>query len=59
MAKAEAEAEAFPEDKYDFKAASSTGTFAERMIHCAAANYFFLSILPLRKNRPPRKIIVA
>jgi DinB superfamily len=34
-------AEDFPEDKYDFKAAPSTATFAERMIHGAAANYFF------------------
>src|ERR1700693_2415106 len=33
-------AEDFPEDKYDFKAAPSTGTFAVRMIHGAAANYF-------------------
>jgi hypothetical protein len=36
-------AEDFPEDKYDFKAAPSTGTFAERMIHGAAANYFFIN----------------
>ena len=34
-------AEDFPESKYDFKAAPTTGTFAERMIHAAAANYFF------------------
>jgi len=34
-------AEDFPENKYDFKAAPTTGTFAERMIHGAAANYFF------------------
>jgi hypothetical protein len=34
-------AEDFPEGKYDFKAAPSAGTFAERMIHCAAATYFF------------------
>jgi hypothetical protein len=44
----------FPEDKYDFKAASSTGTFAERTIHGAAANYFFTN-LDLGKNRLPRK----
>jgi hypothetical protein len=34
-------AEDFPENKYDFKAAPTTATFAERMIHGAAANYFF------------------
>src|ERR1700689_5546989 len=34
-------AEDFPEAKYDFKAAPTTGTFAQRMIHGAAANYFF------------------
>ncbi len=37
-------AEDFPEDKYDFKAAPSTGTFAVRMIHGAAANYFFTNV---------------
>src|SRR5713226_5079903 len=37
-------AEDFPEDKYDFKAAPSTGTFAERMIHGAAASYFFTNL---------------
>ena len=34
-------AEDFPEDKYDFKPAPSARTFAERLIHAAAANYFF------------------
>jgi hypothetical protein len=34
-------AEDFPEDKYDIKAAPTTGTFAQRMIHGASANYFF------------------
>lgn len=34
-------AEDFPDDKYDFKAAPETRSFAERMIHAAAANYFF------------------
>jgi len=34
-------AEDFPENKYDFKAAPTTATFAERLIHGAAANYFF------------------
>ena len=51
-------AEDFPEDKYDFKAAPSTGTFAERMIHGAAANYFFTSVALGRKlpseDDPPR-----
>jgi hypothetical protein len=45
-------AEDFPEDKYDFKAAPSTGTFAERMIHSAAANYFFTN-LALGQKMPP------
>jgi hypothetical protein len=51
-------AEDFPEDKYDFKAAPSTGTFAERMIHGAAANYFFTNIAlgqkPPSEEDPPR-----
>ena len=34
-------AEDFPEDKYDFKPAPSARSFAERLIHAAAANYFF------------------
>jgi len=34
-------AEDFPEDKYDLKAAPTTKTFKERMIHAAHANYFF------------------
>src|SRR6202166_2800755 len=51
-------AEDFPEDKYDFKAAPSTGTFAERMIHGAATNYFFTNLalgqeLPSEED-PPR-----
>jgi len=37
-------AEDFPEDKYDFKPAPSTHTFAERLIHAAAANYFFTNL---------------
>src|ERR1700726_4507892 len=37
-------AEDFPEDKYDFKAAPSAGTFAQRLIHGAAANYFFTNV---------------
>ena len=51
-------AEDFPEDKYDFKAASSTGTFAERMIHGAAATYFFTNFAlgqkPPSDEDPPR-----
>jgi hypothetical protein len=51
-------AEDFPEAKYDFKAAPSTGTFAERMIHGAAANYFFTNIALGQKQPseedPPR-----
>jgi uncharacterized damage-inducible protein DinB len=39
--KLNAMAEDFPEDKYDFKAAPTTKTFAERLIHAAHANYFF------------------
>jgi uncharacterized damage-inducible protein DinB len=34
-------AEDFPEDKYDFKAAPTVRTFAERLIHAAHANDFF------------------
>jgi uncharacterized damage-inducible protein DinB len=34
-------AEDFPEDKYDFKAAPTVRTFAERLIHASHANYFF------------------
>src|ERR1700732_2406277 len=51
-------AEDFPEDKYDFKAAPSTGTFAVRMIHGAAANYFFTNVAlgqkPPSEEDPPR-----
>jgi hypothetical protein len=51
-------AEDFPENKYDFKAAPSTGTFAERMIHGAATNYFFTNIAlgqkPPSDEDPPR-----
>ena len=52
-------AEDFPEDKYDFKAAASTATFAERLIHAAAANYFFTNVAqgqtPPAEEDPPRK----
>jgi hypothetical protein len=51
-------AEDFPEEKYDFKAAPSTGTFAERMIHGATANYFFTNLAlgqkPPSYQDPPR-----
>jgi hypothetical protein len=51
-------AEDFPESKYDFKAAPTTGTFAERLIHGAATNYFFTNValgqkLPSDQD-PPR-----
>src|SRR5215467_14309209 len=36
--------EDFPENKYDFKPASSAKTFAERLIHAAASNYFFTNL---------------
>ncbi len=52
-------AEDFPEDKYDFKAAPSTASFAVRMIHGAAANYFFTNSALGQKlppdNDPPRE----
>lgn len=51
-------AEDFPSDKYDFKAAPSTRTFAERLIHAAAANYFFINMAmgqkPPAEEDPPR-----
>jgi hypothetical protein len=47
-------AEDFPEDKYDFKAAPTTATFAERLIHGAAANYFFTN-LALGQKMPPEE----
>src|SRR5215470_16426662 len=34
-------AEDFPEEKYDYKPAANMRSFAERLIHAAAANYFF------------------
>lgn len=44
-------AEDFPEAKYDFKAAPTTGTFAQRLIHAAATNYFFTN--PAIGQKPP------
>jgi FtsP/CotA-like multicopper oxidase with cupredoxin domain/uncharacterized damage-inducible protein DinB len=36
-------AEDFPEDRYDYKPSASTRSFAERLIHAASANYFFIN----------------
>jgi uncharacterized damage-inducible protein DinB len=36
-------AEDFPEDKYSYKPAPTIGTFAQRLIHAAHANEFFIS----------------
>src|ERR1700694_1723990 len=51
-------AEDFPEDKNDFKPAPSTGTFAVRLIHGAAADYTFTNVAlgqkPPSEEDPPR-----
>ena len=51
-------AEDFPSDKYDFKAAPSARSFAERLIHAAAANYYFTNLAmgqkPPAEEDPPR-----
>jgi manganese oxidase len=51
-------AEDFPEDKYDFKSAASADPFAARLIHAAAANYYFTNAAMGRKlsaeEDPPR-----
>jgi hypothetical protein len=52
-------AEDFPENRYDFKAAASTRTFAERLIHAAASNYYFTNLAlgqkpPAEDAEPPR-----
>jgi hypothetical protein len=47
-------AEDFPEDKYDFKAAPTTASFAVRMIHGAAANYYFTNSA-LGQKLPPEQ----
>jgi hypothetical protein len=47
-------AEDFPENNYDFKAAPTSATFAERMIHGAAANYFFTNVA-LGQKLPPEE----
>src|SRR6478672_8028982 len=36
-------AEDFPEDKYDFKPTPAVRSFAERLIHAAHANQFFIN----------------
>jgi hypothetical protein len=52
-------AEDFPEDKYDFNAAPTVRSFAERLIHAAAANYYFTNLAIGQKTPgqedPPRK----
>ena len=51
-------AQDFPETKYDFKPTPTAGSFAERLIHAAAANYFFTNIALGQKapgeEDPPR-----
>lgn len=51
-------AEDFPEAKYDFKPASGTQSFAQRLIHAAAANYYFTNLSQGQKapgeEDPPR-----
>jgi uncharacterized damage-inducible protein DinB len=44
-------AEDFPEDKYDFKPAPSMQSFAQRLIHAAHANEFFINAA--RGEKPP------
>jgi uncharacterized damage-inducible protein DinB len=45
-------AEDFPEDRYDFKAAPTVRSFAERLIHAAHANYFFTNLVRGEKAPP-------
>jgi len=51
-------AEDFPEAKYDFKPAPAMHSFAQRLIHAAAANYFFTNLAQGQKvsgeEDPPR-----
>src|SRR5208283_1052147 len=42
-------AEDFPEDKYDFKPTPAVRSFAERLIHAAHANQFFINALAGQK----------
>jgi DinB superfamily len=44
-AKLIAMAEDFPEAKHDFKPKPGARSFAERLIHAAAANYFFTNLV--------------
>jgi uncharacterized damage-inducible protein DinB len=44
-------AEDFPEDKYDFKPNPAQRSFAEQLLHAAAANYFFIN--PVKGIKPP------
>lgn len=50
-------AEDFPEDKYGFKPTPTMRSFAERMLHAAAANYYFTNSALKQKlpgEDPPR-----
>ena len=51
-------AEDFPEEKYDFKGAANADGFAQRLIHAAAANYYFTNAAVGKKlaaeEDPPR-----
>ena len=51
-------AEDFPEAKYDFKPVPAMHSFAQRLIHAAAANYFFTNLAQGQKapgeEDPPR-----
>ena len=42
-------AEDFPEDKYDYKPTPAVGSFAQRLIHAAHANEFFINLVEGRK----------
>src|SRR6266404_5470186 len=52
-------AEDFPDAKYDFKPKPGARSFAERLIHAAAANYYFTNLAlgqkPPGEEDPPRK----
>ena len=51
-------AEDFPDDKYDFKPTPTIRSFAQRLIHAAAANYYFTNLARGQKapgeEDPPR-----
>jgi uncharacterized damage-inducible protein DinB len=42
-------AEDFPDDKYDYKPTPAVGSFAQRLIHAAHANEFFINAVEGRK----------